>query len=108
MNFMNPFTDEHQMFRKTVSDFVAREIKPQAERWEEMGEIPREIFLKLGELGILGARYDEKYGGSGLDFWYTLILCEELAKSALGRDAHGYRAQMLDLLARAKLLTAVD
>ena len=81
MNFMNPFTDEHQMFRKTVSDFVTREIKPQAERWEEMGEIPREIFLKLGELGILGARYDEKYGGSGLDFWYTLILCEELAKS---------------------------
>jgi citronellyl-CoA dehydrogenase len=81
MNFMNPFTDEHQMFRKTVSDFVAREIKPQAESWEEIGEIPREIFLKLGELGILGARYDEKYGGSGLDFWYTLILCEEFAKS---------------------------
>lgn len=81
MGFVNPFTTEHEMFRKTVSDFVEREIKPDAERWEEVGEVPREVFLKLGDLGILGARYDEKYGGSGLDFWYTLILCEELAKS---------------------------
>jgi citronellyl-CoA dehydrogenase len=70
------------MFRKTVTDFVEREIKPNAERWEEMGEVPREVFRKLGELGVLGIRYEEKYGGSGLDFWYTLILCEELAKSS--------------------------
>ncbi len=81
MDHMNPFTGEHEMFRKTVSDFVVKEIKPNAERWEEIGEIPREVFRKLGDLGILGARYDEEYGGSGLDFWYTLILCEELAKS---------------------------
>jgi citronellyl-CoA dehydrogenase len=81
MNFMNPFNDEHKMFRKMVSDFVEREIKPNAEHWEEAGEVPREIFLKLGSLGILGVRFDEKYGGSGLDFWYTLLLCEELAKS---------------------------
>lgn len=78
---MNPFSEEHEMFRKTVRDFVTREIKPHAASWEESGEVPREVFCKLGDLGILGVRYDEKYGGSGLDFWYTLILCEELAKS---------------------------
>jgi citronellyl-CoA dehydrogenase len=78
---MNPFSDEHEMFRKTVRDFVTREITPNAESWEEIGEVPRKVFRKLGDLGILGARYDERYGGSGLDFWYTLILCEELAKS---------------------------
>lgn len=81
MNFMNPFNDEHKMFRKMVSDFVEREIKPNAEHWEEVGEVPRDVFLKLGSLGILGVRFGEKYGGGGLDFWYTLILCEELAKS---------------------------
>ena len=81
MNYMDPFTDEHKMIRKAVKDFVAGEIKPNAEDWEENCEIPREVFRKLGELGILGGRYDAKYGGSGLDFWYTLIVCEELAKS---------------------------
>ena len=99
MSFTNPFTEEHGMFRKTVRDFVAREIKPQAEPWEEIGEIPREIFLRLGELGILGARYDEKYGGSGLDFWYTLILCEELAKS-------GYIGAAVSILMQCEMCTA--
>ncbi len=56
-------------------------VKPHAEDWELAGEIPREVFAKLGELGFLGIRFHERYGGSGLDFWYTLVLCEELARS---------------------------
>jgi citronellyl-CoA dehydrogenase len=81
MSFLDPFTTEHNIFRRTVRDFVEKEIKPRVEDWEETGDVPREIFEKLGELGILGLRYEEKYGGSELDFWYTLILCEELARS---------------------------
>ena len=99
MGYMNPFTSEHEMFRKTVSDFVEREIKPNAEHWEEIGEIPREVFRKLGDLGILGARYDKKYGGSGLDFWYTLILCEELAKS-------NYIGAAVSILMQCEMCTA--
>ncbi|MDI6761840.1 MAG: acyl-CoA dehydrogenase family protein [Thermodesulfobacteriota bacterium] len=99
MSFMNPFTDEHEMFRKMVSGFVKKEIKPNAEHWEEMGEVPREVFLKLGDLGILGTRYDEKYGGSGLDFWYTLILCEELAKSK-------YMGAAVSILMQCEMCTA--
>lgn len=99
MSFVNPFSTEHEMFRKTVSDFVEREIKPNAESWEEMGEVPREVFLKLGDLGILGVRYDEKYGGSGLDFWYTLILCEELAKSK-------YMGAAVSILMQCEMCTA--
>ena len=99
MGYMNPFTSEHEMFRKTVSDFVEREIKPNAEHWEEIGEVPREAFRKLGELGILGARYDKKYGGSGLDFWYTLILCEELAKSK-------YMGAAVSILMQCEMCTA--
>jgi len=81
MSRLNPFSEEHNIFRKSVEDFVNREVKPHAEEWERVGEIPREVFAKLGELGFLGIRFNEKYGGSGLDYWYTLILCEELAKS---------------------------
>jgi citronellyl-CoA dehydrogenase len=99
MSFVNPFTSDHEMFRKTVSDFVEKEINPNAEHWEEIGEVPREVFLKLGDLGILGVRYDEKYGGSGLDFWYTLILCEELAKSK-------YMGAAVSILMQCEMSTA--
>ena len=99
MGYMNPFTSEHEMFRKTVKEFAEREIKPNGEDWEEVGEVPREIFQKLGELGILGARYDEKYGGSGRDFWYTLILCEELAKS-------NYIGAAVSILMQCEMCTA--
>ena len=99
MGYMNPFTSEHEMFRKTVKDFVKREIKPNGEHWEEMGEVPREVFQNLGELGILGARYDEKYGGSGRDFWYTLILCEELARS-------NYIGAAVSILMQCEMCTA--
>jgi len=99
MGYMNPFTSEHEMFRKTVKDFVEREIKPNGEHWEEIGEVPREVFQNLGELGILGARYDEKYGGSDRDFWYTLILCEELAKS-------NYIGAAVSILMQCEMCTA--
>ena len=99
MGQMNPFASEHDMFRKTVKDFVEREIHPNAEDWEEIGEVPREVFLKLGELGILGARYDKKYGGSSLDFWYTLILCEEFAKST-------YMGAAVSILMQCEMCTA--
>jgi len=99
MGYLNPFTSEHEIFRKTVKDFVEREIKPNGEHWDEVGEVPREVFQKLGELGILGARYDERYGGSGRDFWYTLILCEELAKSK-------YMGAAVSILMQCEMCTA--
>jgi len=99
MGYMNPFTSEHEIFRKTVKDFVEKEIKPNAEHWEEIGEVPRDVFRKLGDLGVLGARYEEKYGGSGQDFWYTLILCEELAKS-------NYIGTAVSILMQCEMCTA--
>jgi hypothetical protein len=72
------------MFRKTISDFVAREIKANAERWEEIGEVSREVFRTLCDVGIIGARYDDKCGGSSLDFknaeWLSdFTLCQSYA-----------------------------
>ncbi len=73
------FDKDHGMVRRSIREFVNKEINPNLEEWEEKGEAPlHEIFKKMGDLGFLGIRYDTKYGGEGLDYWYELILLEEL------------------------------
>jgi alkylation response protein AidB-like acyl-CoA dehydrogenase len=77
----SPFTDDHQAFRKSVRDFVLKEMTPHALEWDEAGIFPRELFKKLGDLGFFGMSHDARYGGSGLDYWYVVAFCEELIKS---------------------------
>lgn len=79
------FTKEHEMVRKAVRDFVNKEINPFVDEWEEKGSAPlHDLFKKMGELGFLGTRYDEKYGGEGLDYWYETVVLEEIAKTKCG------------------------
>lgn len=76
------FTDDHNMFRKTVRDFIEREINPHVEEWESAGTFPaRELFPKLGAAGLLGLEYDPDLGGQGADHSYTMIFCEELGRA---------------------------
>jgi citronellyl-CoA dehydrogenase len=77
------WTEEHEAFRDTIRRFASEEIRPNAERWQEEAYFPDEMFRKAGDLGLLGIRFDPKWGGSGLDYWYTVILVEELVR---GRD----------------------
>ena len=78
------FTPEHELFRDQIRRFVETEIKPHAEPWEETGSIPREVLRRMGELGFLGVRYPEKFGGSEMDTIATAILAEELGRSTFG------------------------
>jgi len=79
------FTPEHEALRKTVRDFVEKEINPHCDEWEEAGEFPiREVFKKLGDLGILGIQKPEEYGGMGLDYSYNLVAAEELGTAHCG------------------------
>ncbi|HWC37854.1 MAG TPA: acyl-CoA dehydrogenase family protein, partial [Acidimicrobiales bacterium] len=79
------FTAEHQLFRKTVRDFVEREIEPHVDRWEREGAFPaHELFPKLGGLGLLGLEYDPAYGGQGADHSYTVVAGEELGRIGCG------------------------
>ena len=80
---MNPWTEDHEQFRRSVRDYVERQLKPHADQWEAEKGFPREVFTELGELGYLGIRYPEQYGGSNLDYWYTVIFCEELVRSGM-------------------------
>ena len=77
----NFFTPEHEAFRKTVRQWVEKELTPHALEWDRAGIFPKEIFSKAGELGLLGINHDPKYGGSGLDYWYVTAFCEELVRS---------------------------
>ena len=79
------FTKDHDLVRKAVRDFVNKEINPHVEEWEEAGMTPlHDLFKKMGELGFIGIRYDEKYGGEGLDYWYETVVLEEFARIQCG------------------------
>jgi acyl-CoA dehydrogenase len=78
------FRDEHVMFREQLRRFIDDEIKPAADQWERDGFVPRPVLRRMGELGFLGLRYPEQYGGSGMDTVASAVLAEELGKSTFG------------------------
>ncbi|MFQ5614621.1 MAG: acyl-CoA dehydrogenase family protein [Anaerolineae bacterium] len=79
------FTPEHHLFRQTVRRFVENEINPHVDAWEAAGVFPaHDLFRKMGALGFLGLSYPEQYGGMGADYWYNLILAEELGRINCG------------------------
>tara|TARA_B100002019_G_C21259933_1_gene596130 strand:+ start:913 stop:2064 length:1152 start_codon:yes stop_codon:yes gene_type:complete len=75
------FTPEHDMFRDTVRKFIEKEIAPYHDQWEKDGVVPRELWLKAGEAGLLCCTIAEEYGGSGADYLYDVIVFEELFRS---------------------------
>ncbi|WP_204346849.1 acyl-CoA dehydrogenase family protein [Psychroserpens algicola] len=74
------FTEEHELFRQSLKDFLQKEVVPHIEKWEETGHIERFIWKKFGDMGFFGLAYPEAYGGMNLDLFYTVILLEELQK----------------------------
>ena len=73
------YTPEHTMFRETCRRFFEKEVTPFHMKWEEEGVVPRELWRKAGQQGLLGMAMPEAYGGAGGDFLYSAILIEELA-----------------------------
>ncbi|WP_298535043.1 acyl-CoA dehydrogenase family protein [uncultured Algibacter sp.] len=74
------FTEEHNLFRKSLQDFLKKEVVPNVDKWEKTGSIERFIWKKFGDMGFFGINYPEAYGGLNLDLFYTVILQEELQK----------------------------
>ena len=73
--------DEHRMLRDQLRRFIDEEVLPHGAMWERDGMVPRDIVRKMGELGFLGIRYPEAYGGAELDTIATMVLSEELGRS---------------------------
>ena len=74
------FTEEHQLFRESLRDFLRKEVVPHIDKWEETGTIDSFIWKKFGEMGYFGLATPESYDGLDLDLFYTVILLEELQK----------------------------
>lgn len=79
------FTQEHEELRRTVKNFVEKEINPHVDEWEKDGRFPmRELFKKAGDLGLLGISKPEKFGGMGLDYSYSIVAAEEFGTAHCG------------------------
>jgi citronellyl-CoA dehydrogenase len=88
-----PFTEDHEQFRKTVRAFAEKELAPHAEEWEEDECFPAWVFKRAGELGIFGAHFPEEHGGAGLDYWFSAAKAEELPRCKAGGVAMGLLVQ---------------
>jgi acyl-CoA dehydrogenase len=75
------FDADHDLFRDTVRRFISKEISPYYADWEKAGIVPREVWLKAGEVGLLGPTIPEAYGGPGGDFLHSVIITEEMARA---------------------------
>ena len=75
------FSDEHEQFRDSVRRFIAEQIIPHHERWEEAGKVDRELWPKAGEAGLLCPNVPEAYGGPGADYLFNVVIIEELARA---------------------------
>jgi alkylation response protein AidB-like acyl-CoA dehydrogenase len=80
---MIAFTPEQEEFRRSVARFVDAEVAPVADKLDEAGEFPRALFTRLGDLGYLGLRYPEAYGGADADTVTYCLFAEELARGSL-------------------------
>ena len=78
MDFELP--EQHQILRTAVRDFCEREVRPHAKRWDQEERFPREIVAGLAELGLLGIRIPEEYGGAGMDMLAYALCVEECAR----------------------------
>jgi alkylation response protein AidB-like acyl-CoA dehydrogenase len=82
MSGLDPlFREEHDAYRQTVRLFVEKEINPHAEEWETERDYPRDLFQMAGAAGLFGAKFDEKWGGSGPDYAAEAVAIEELSRS---------------------------
>lgn len=87
----NIFRDDHTIFREQVRRFIEREIVPHHDTWEEQGVVPREIWRRAGQEGLLCVGIPEAYGGGGGDRGHSAVMIEELARvnaTAVGFTTH--------------------
>jgi acyl-CoA dehydrogenase len=74
-------TPEYESLRDQIARFIAKEVEPHAAAWEETGCVPREVLRRMGQAGLFGLMYEEKYGGADSDAMTNLVFAEALSQS---------------------------
>ncbi len=74
-------TPEYESLRDQIARFIAKEVEPHAAAWEEQGCVPREVLKRMGQAGLFGLMYEEKYGGADSDAMTNLVFAEALSQS---------------------------
>lgn len=77
---LSPFSEEHELLRRSVADWVDEEIAPHLADWEREGDFPDDVFRRAGELGFLGLAFPESAGGQGGDYWAQVVFLEEVGR----------------------------
>jgi len=83
------FGRAHDMVRRSVKEFVDKEIVPFVDEWEEKGEFPRALYKKAGDVGLLGVGYPERWGGTPGDIFFQIASSEEVVRCGSGGIAAG-------------------
>ncbi|MBM9459009.1 acyl-CoA dehydrogenase family protein [Nocardioides sp. zg-536] len=84
------FNAEHEDFRKTLRAFIEAEIVPNYQQWYEDGIFPKDLYRKLGDLGVFGIEAPEEYGGAGIEsFKYAVIQAEEVMRAGVSFGGSG-------------------
>ena len=88
-DYQEYFGRAHNMVRRSVKEFVDKEIIPYVDEWEEMGEFPRDLYKKAGDVGFLGIGYPEDLGGTPGDIFFQIAAWEEIMRCGSGGVAAG-------------------
>ena len=84
------FNEDHEAFRATIRAFIEAEVVPVHDDWYAAGEVPRDFYYKLAELGIFGIRVPEEYGGAGIDSHkFEAVMYEETARAGVSFGGSG-------------------
>jgi len=78
------YNEDHEAFRSMIRDFIESEVVPHYADWEKQGHVPREFYLRLGELGLHGINVPEEYGGAGeTSYKFNMVVAEECARAGV-------------------------
>jgi acyl-CoA dehydrogenase len=89
-----PFTEEHEELRESIRGFIAAELRPHAMEWEDAHWFPDEVFTTCARQGLLGLKYEERWGGQGGTYLHEAVLAEELSRCGSGGLAAGIGAHV--------------
>ncbi|MBU2697436.1 acyl-CoA dehydrogenase family protein [Nocardioides sp. WV_118_6] len=89
------FNEDHEDFRRTIRSFLESEVVPNYQEWYDAGQVSRDLYKKVGDLGVFGIEVPEEYGGAGIEsFKFSAVLTEECARAGIHLGGSGVHVEL--------------